>query len=108
MPAFLEPAPAAAVLSADRSTDNSAGAENPQHVDNPDGAQSFETCLRDFLVALAEDHVSERTARLYVGHLARFAAWLCERYRANVLEATSHDVREYREQLAKRQRPASV
>jgi integrase/recombinase XerC len=96
MPALPEPAPAAAVLAAELSTDNVAG------------ARSFDSCLRDFLAALAEDHVSARTARLYVGHLARFAAWLRERYRAGVLEATSHDVREYREQLAARQRPASV
>jgi site-specific recombinase XerD len=96
MPALPEPASGATALSADLSTDKS------------DGARSFDAGRRDFLAALAEDHVSARTARLYVGHLARFAAWLRERYQTSVLEATSHDVREYREQLVTRQRPASV
>jgi integrase/recombinase XerC len=111
MPALPEPAPATVTLSADLSTDNATGAANPEHVHNPadrNDARSFEPCLRDFLAVLAEDHVSARPARLYVGHLARFAAWLRERYRASVLEATSHDLREYREQLAARQRPVSV
>ena len=96
MPTLPEPASGATALSADLSTDNS------------DGARSFDAGLRDFLAALAEVHVSARTARLYVGHLARFAAWLRERYQTSVLEATSHDVREYRAQLVTRQRPASV
>jgi integrase/recombinase XerC len=43
-----------------------------------------------------------------VGHLARFAAWPGGRYRADLREATAHDLREYRAQLARRQRPASV
>jgi site-specific recombinase XerD len=76
--------------------------------DNRDDPQAVGASLGAFLAALAEDHVSARTARLYVGHLARFAAWLGARYRAGVLEATSHDVREYRAQLVTRQRSASV
>lgn len=74
--------------------------------DNPDGAES--AAVHDFLAALAEDHVAPRSARLYAAHLARFAAGLRERYRAGLLEATSHDLREYRAQLAARQQPASV
>jgi integrase/recombinase XerC len=93
MPVLPEPAAASAALSADLSTDNA------------DGAAS---AVREFLAALAEDHVSGRTARLYVGHLARFAAWLGGRYQAGLLDATAHDLREYRTRLAARQRPASV
>jgi integrase/recombinase XerC len=102
MPALPEPTPTAAALAVVLSTDNADDASNPGT------ARSWDSCLREFLAALAEDHVSARTARLYVGHLARFAAWLCERYQAGVLQATSHDLREYRERLAARQRPASV
>jgi integrase/recombinase XerC len=61
-----------------------------------------------FLTFLAEEQVSARTARLYLGHLGRFAAWLREQYRAELLDATSHDLREYRTRLAARQKPASV
>jgi site-specific recombinase XerD len=67
--------------------------------------------VRDFLAELAEAHVAERSARVYLGHLGRFASWLRERYgpdRAGLLQATGHDVRAYRQQLAARQRPASV
>jgi integrase/recombinase XerC len=93
MPALPGPAAAPAAPSPDLSTDNAARAAPP---------------VREFLAALAEDHVSGRTARLYVGHLARFAAWLGGRYRAALPEATAHDLREYRALLAARQRPASV
>lgn len=64
--------------------------------------------LRDFLAALAEAPVAAQTAGLYRGHLARFAGWLGHHYQASLLEATSHDVREYRAQLSARQQPASV
>jgi site-specific recombinase XerD len=52
--------------------------------------------------------MSERSARLYVGHLGRFAAWLRAEYRAGLLVATAHDVRAYRTRLAGAQKPASV
>jgi integrase/recombinase XerC len=61
-----------------------------------------------FLIFLAEEQVSARTARLYLGHLDRFAGWLRQQYRAELLDATSHDLREYRTRLADRQKPASV
>jgi site-specific recombinase XerD len=61
-----------------------------------------------FLTFLAEEQVSARTARLYLGHLGRFAAWLREQYRAELIAATSHDLREYRGRLAEQQKPASV
>lgn len=61
-----------------------------------------------FLTFLAEEQVSARTARLYLAHLGRFATWLREQYRADLIDATSHDVREYRARLAERQKPASV
>jgi site-specific recombinase XerD len=48
------------------------------------------------------------TARLYLGHLGRFAGWLHPQYRADLIDATSHDLREYRARLAERQKPASV
>jgi integrase/recombinase XerC len=60
------------------------------------------------VAALAEDHVSARTARLYLRHLHRFAAWLGAHYQAGPLAATGHDLRAYRAQLAARQAPASV
>lgn len=88
---------AAALLTPPFSTDNANGA-----APDPTGA------VRDFLAALAEDHVGARTARLYLAHLGRFAIWLGERYRAGLLDATSHDLREYRALLAGRQQPASV
>jgi len=61
-----------------------------------------------FLAVLAEEHVSARTARLYLGHLQRFGTWLRAQYRADLLDATTHDLREYRTHLAGRQQPASV
>jgi len=61
-----------------------------------------------FLTFLADEQVSARTARLYLGHLGRFASWLREQYRADLAEATSHDLREYRACLAERRKPASV
>jgi site-specific recombinase XerD len=68
--------------------------------DNPLGA---------FVAFLAEHtRVSERSARLYVAHLQRFAAWLDQRYQAPLLEASTRDLREYRAELAQRQKPASV
>ncbi len=70
---------------------------------------SSDNALRSFLVHLAEDtRLCERSARLYVAHLQRFAAWLAEQHQAALLEATSHDLRAYRGQLADRQAPASV
>jgi site-specific recombinase XerD len=51
----------------------------------------------------AEEQVSARTARLYLGHLSRFATWLREQYRTDLVDATSHDLREYRAHLATRQ-----
>jgi site-specific recombinase XerD len=57
---------------------------------------------------LAEEQVSTRTARLYLGHISRFGMWLCEQYRTELADATSHDLREYRAELAKWQKPASV
>ena len=61
-----------------------------------------------FLTFLADEQVSARTARLYLGHLGRFAVWLREQYQAELVDATSHDLREYRVRLAERQKPASV
>jgi site-specific recombinase XerD len=62
-----------------------------------------------FLAFLAEDtKVGERTARQYVAHLQRFADWLGQRYQAALLEATTRDVRQYKTELGKRQKPASV
>ena len=70
---------------------------------------SSDNALRAFLLHLAEDtRLSERSARLYLGHLRRFAAWLVERHAAGLLEATGHDLRAYRDQLAARQKPASI
>jgi integrase/recombinase XerD len=65
--------------------------------------------IDDFLVFLADDtSVTERTARLYLAHLQRFASWLTERYQAPLLEATTRDVRQYKAELAERRKPASV
>jgi site-specific recombinase XerD len=72
----------------------------PFSADNP---------LTGFLAFLAEDtKVGERTARLYLAHLQRFAGWLRERYQASMLEATTRDLREYKDELAQRQKPGSV
>lgn len=70
---------------------------------------SSDNPLEAFVVFLAEHtNVCERSARLYVAHLQRFAAWLEQRYQAHLLEATTRDLGEYRAQLAERQKPASV
>ncbi len=60
-----------------------------------------------FLTFLADEQVSAGTARLYLGHLGRFTAWLREQYRAESVEATSQDLREYRARLAERGEPTS-
>ena len=70
--------------------------------------RSTDKLVATFLTFLAEEQVSARTARLYLGHLGRFAAWLGEQYRADLVDASSHDLREYRARLANRQKPASV
>jgi site-specific recombinase XerD len=93
VPAPLAPAAPAPPQAPTRSTDNP---------DTPGDA------LPAFVAAPAEDHVSAQTARLYLRHLRRFAAWLSEQYQAGPLAATGHDVRAYRAQLAARQAPASV
>ena len=69
---------------------------------------STDNTVAAFLTFLAEEQVSARTAQLYLGHLGRFAAWLWEQYQADLVDATSHDLREYRARLADRQKPASV
>src|SRR5215207_3359011 len=69
---------------------------------------STDNPLAAFVAFLAEEQVTARTARAYLGHLHRFAAWLGRQYQADLLEATSHDLREYRSHLAARQEPASV
>jgi len=62
-----------------------------------------------FLAFLAEDtKVGELTARQYVAHLQRFAAWLAERYQAPLLDASTRDLRQYKTELGNRQKPASV
>jgi site-specific recombinase XerD len=94
---LLEPRPSAAALTPGSSADKS---------DGPDSEAA--AALRAFLAELAAAHVSERSARLYVGHLGRFAAWLRAEYRAGLLVATAHDVRAYRTRLAGAQKPASV
>jgi site-specific recombinase XerD len=70
--------------------------------------RSTDNAVAAFVTFLAEEQVSARTARLYLGHLGRFAWWLQEQYRAQLVDATSHDLREYRARLADRQKPASV
>jgi len=76
----------------------------------PQGASfSSDNPLAAFLAFLAEDtKVGERTARQYVAHLQRFAAWLDQRYQAALLGATTRDLRQYKTELGKRQKPASV
>src|SRR5712691_2135259 len=70
---------------------------------------SSDNPLPAFLAFLADDtKVGDRTARLYVAHLQRFAAWLEQRYQAALLEATTRDLRQYKTELGKRQKPASV
>jgi len=69
---------------------------------------STDNPLVAFVAFLAEEQVTTRTAPAYLGHLQRFADWLHRQYQADLLDATSHDLREYRTHLAARQRPASV
>jgi integrase/recombinase XerC len=70
---------------------------------------SSDNALVVFLTFLAEDtEVGERTARQYLAHLQRFTGWLEQRYQAALLEATTRDLREYKTELGKRQKPASV
>lgn len=69
---------------------------------------STDNPLAAFVTFLADEQVTARTARAYLGHLHRFADWIARQYQADLLEATTHDLREYRAQLAARQRPASV
>ena len=69
---------------------------------------STDNPLAAFVTFLAEEQVTARTARAYLGHLHRFADWIGRHYHADLLEATSHDLREYRSHLAERQEPASV
>lgn len=74
-------------------------------------AEASAAAVRAFLAELAAAHVGERTARLYVGHLGRFAAWLGTAEGGGgigLLDVTGADVRAYRTHLAGRQRPASV
>ncbi len=65
-----------------------------------DGSQapvrSTDNVVAAYLTFLAEEQVSARTARLYLGHLGRFAVWLREHYATELVDATSHDLREYR------------
>jgi hypothetical protein len=60
-----------------------------------------------FLIFLAEEQVSARTARLCLGHPRPFCC-LVAQYQADLVDATSHDLRENRARLAERQKPASV
>ncbi len=70
---------------------------------------SSDNPLVDFLAFLANDtQVGERTARPYLAQLQRFARWLEEHYQVPLLEATTRDLRQYKAELAKRQKPASV
>jgi site-specific recombinase XerD len=62
--------------------------------------RSTDNVAAAFLTFLAEEQVSARTARAYLGHLGRFAAWLREQYPADLVDATSQDLREYRGHLA--------
>lgn len=52
--------------------------------------------------------MGQRSARQYVAHLQRLAAWLEHHYHATLLEATTRDLRQYKTELGTRQRPASV
>ena len=69
---------------------------------------STDNPLAAFVAFLAEEQVTARTARAYLGHLQRFADWISRQYQADLLEATSHDLREYRIHLAAWQQPTSV
>jgi hypothetical protein len=63
----------------------------------------------ELIERLAGEQFFARTPRLYLGHLGRPTARLREQYRADlVVEATSHDLREYRTRLAARQEPTSI
>ncbi len=73
----------------------------PRSTDEAEGLiRSTDNAVAAFLTFLADEQVAARTARLYLGHLGRFAGWLRERYRADLVDATSHDLREYRARLA--------
>jgi len=76
----------------------------------PQGTRvSSDNPLVAFLAFLADDtKVGERTARQYVAHLQRFVAWLAEHSQAPLLDATTRDLRQYKTELGKRQKPASV
>jgi site-specific recombinase XerD len=70
---------------------------------------SSDNPLPTFVAFLAEEtKVGERTARQYLTHLQRFAAWLEQRYQAALLEATTRDLRQDKTELGNRQKPASV
>jgi site-specific recombinase XerD len=70
---------------------------------------SSDNPLPAFLAFLTEDtKVRERTARQYVAHLQHFTAWLEQRYQAPLLKATTRDLRQYKTELGKRQKPASL
>ena len=71
-------------------------------------SRSTDNPLAAFLTFLAQEQVSARTAQLYLSHIGRFATWLRDQYHAQLVDATSHDQREYRERLADRQKAASV
>src|SRR5712691_7434441 len=81
----------------------------PRSADEPQAlVRSTDNAVAAFLTFLADEQVSVRTAQLYLGHLGRFASWLRDQYQADVVDATSHDLRQYRAHLAERQKPASV
>src|SRR5919197_1608954 len=70
---------------------------------------SSDNALAAFLAFLADDtRVGERTARLYLAHLQRFTRWLAQHYQAPLLETTTRELRQYKTELARRQKPASV
>jgi site-specific recombinase XerD len=69
---------------------------------------STDNPVQAFAAFLGEESLTPRSARLYLSHLERFASWLRGQYQAELLGATSHDLREYRAQLAADQQPASV
>jgi len=50
--------------------------------------RSTDNAVAAFLTFLADEQVSARTARAYLGHLGRFAAWLREHYRADPIDAS--------------------
>jgi integrase/recombinase XerD len=72
------------------------------------GLSSTDNVVAAFLALLKQDQLTAQSARLYLGHLRRFGVRLRGQYQAELLDATSHDLREYRAQLAADQQPASV